>query len=121
MEIRGLSVYPGQPIVCAAALTYLFPNLEAAAALSDHGWSAAEGSRSPGAGGQNRKAIDCLRRYQTHGDFGKLLFDLEREWIWTVRHQEPYKDRQEEGITKGRELVAYLEEVLPGWCREEGS
>lgn len=109
------SVYPGQPLVCAAAIVQLFPNLEAAAARTEQGWIAAESSESPGAGNQNTYAVRCMERYTEHGDMDKLIKDLHEMWGRTVLHQDTYKDRYEEGMEKARALEPALRKALGEW------
>ena len=117
------SVYPGQPLVCAAAIVQLFPNLEAATTIDYDqygnrlGWYKAESSDSPGAGGQNSYAIDCMRRYLEHQDMDKLIEDLHEMWGRTILHQDCYKDLYEEGMEKARALEPALREILVSWLR----
>lgn len=111
------AVYPGQPLVCAAAIVQLFPNLEAATTRTEHGWWACESSDSPGAGGQNSKACDCMKLYLEHRDMDRLIADLHEWWGRTVLHQDCYKDRYDEGMEKARALEPELRAALEEWLR----
>lgn len=115
------SVYPGQPLVCAAAIVTLFDSLEEAEAPSFDregkrlGWCKAESSESPGAGGQNTKAITALQRYRDHRDMDLLMKELHEGWGNTVLHQEPYAPRYDDGMEKSRALEPALREALATW------
>lgn len=116
------SVYPGQPLVCAAAIVVLFDNLDAAAAPSFDregkrlGWCEAESSESPGAGGQNWKAVRALLRYRDeHQDIDQLMTELHEGWGNTVLHQDCYAPKYDEGMDKARELEPALREALTTW------
>lgn len=55
-------VYPGHPLVLAAAIMKVFPNFEAASKPSGHGWSEAlADSRIPGAGDHVGAAMRVLK------------------------------------------------------------
>lgn len=83
--------YPGQPLVCAAAIVSAFPSPEAAAVRSvgrdgtPHNFCTAEGSSEiPGAGGQASKAAFALLRFRQHGSIDKVIADLHQGWRDTV-------------------------------------
>lgn len=109
------SVYPGQPLVCAAAIVLLFDNLDDAAAPTEHGYCQAEASDSPGAGGQNGKAVQVMKRWREHEDMDTLIEELHDWWGRTVLHQPSYADRYDDGMEKARALEPVLREALATW------
>jgi len=119
-------VYPGQPMVCAAAQVQVFENLDEAAAPSidkrtgeRHGWCKAESHIDcPGAGSHNTYAIACMMRYREHKDIDKLFADLHDQWGRIVLPQAAFRDKYDEGLEKAKKLEDALRELLPAWIGE---
>lgn len=112
---RDYDVYPTPPLISAACIVQLFPNLEAAAARTEHGWCAAEGAHDvPGAGGQATKAVRAMERYRDHGDVDLVLVELHEGWRRTV-HPGNFEDRYEPGNEKAEAIEPLLRPVLEAW------
>lgn len=113
--------YPGQPLVCAAAIVKTFPFPEAAAVRctsldgTPHSFCAAEGhSEIPGAGGQASKAAFALLRYRQHGSIDKVIAELHEGWRNTVGGGN-FDEAYEPGQKKAEALEPMLRTALAEW------
>lgn len=74
-------VYPGHPLVLAAAIMAVFPDFETANAPTKHGWCAALGdSRIPGAGDHVGAAVRCLEIGAKGGTADQMIEYASRYW-----------------------------------------
>lgn len=113
--------YPGQPLVCAAAIVSAFPSPEAAAVRcvgrdgTPLNFCTAEGSSEvPGAGGQASKAAFALMAYRKHGSIDKVIAELHDGWRNTVgggNHDKAF----EPGQQKAEALEPMLRAALAAW------
>lgn len=81
-ETGSLPVYPGHPLVLAAAIMDLYPNLEAALKQVTPGCSAAlSDDRLSGAGCHMRAALTCLGMGAAGGSVGEMIDYANRYWV----------------------------------------
>lgn len=113
--------YPGQPLVCAAAIVSAFPSPEAAAVRcvgrdgTPLNFCTAEGhSEVPGAGGQASKAAFALLRYRQHGSIDKVIEELHQSWRDTVGGGN-FDKAFEPGQKKAESLEPALRSALAAW------
>ncbi len=110
-------VYPGQPLVIATFITYLYASPEMAAvpsksriAQNPQSWCAAEGNvEIPGAGGQATKAVEALMRFRKHGSIDEVIKELHEQWERTVG---PRSGNHESAFDLGQKRAEALEPKL---------
>lgn len=82
-EVTGdWPVYPGHPLVLAAAIMTVFPNFLSANKPTESGWCAALGdSRIPGAGDHVGAAVRCLKIGSEGGTAEQMIEYAKRYWV----------------------------------------
>ncbi|MCU9527524.1 hypothetical protein [Pseudomonas mosselii] len=82
-EVTGdWPVYPGHPLVLAAAIMAVFPDFGSANKKTAHGWCAALGDdRIPGAGDHVGAAMHCLRIGSEGGTAEQMIDYATNYWV----------------------------------------
>lgn len=75
-------VYPGHPMVLAAAIMAVFHDYSSASKATEHGWCAALGDqRIPGAGDHVGAAMRCLKIGNDGGTADQMVEYANRYWV----------------------------------------
>lgn len=109
--------YPGQPLVLAAWVLQMYPDIRQAAIRNGRGDMAAEASSDiPGAGGQVTKAVEILLAFDDHRDVDRAIQELHAAWRRSVgggNHDDVFQPGQEKAERLEPMLQAHLGNVFP--------
>jgi hypothetical protein len=113
-ETGSLPVYPGHPLVLAAAIMYLYPNLEAALAQVTPGCSAAlSDDRVSGAGCHMRAALTCLGMGAAGGTVGEMIDYAQRYWV--DEGAGGHVDQVEAGNMQAEKMKPVFQRLIGPW------
>ncbi len=122
IDLREVSVYPGQALVSAIGILVHYDSVDDAnlpCRYSDGrkpGWCVAESNGAlPGSGGVASHAVDILKAVKISRDFEGSVKALNDSWVRLAGHQSSYKDKVPAGLAATKPHEEAFVQALTIW------